>query len=251
VATWIKRVLVHRFERRIAGALPTDAATTKRARTLAAVLGAVGTLVIWLIVGIVALEESGVPVGPLLAAAGIGGIALGFGAQTLVRDLVAGFCILSENQFDVGDEIRVADVEGTVEAITLRTTVLRGLDGSRHVVSNGEIRVSSNRTKVFSRYVLVLPLPYDADLDRAVEVVRAAADELRGDPAFGADILGPLNVLGLDAFGEQRLDVKAYVETKPGRQWAVGRELRRRIKLALDREGIPLAAPTAQGGPAA
>jgi small conductance mechanosensitive channel len=243
--TWIKRILVRRFERRIQGALPSNAATTKRARTLAAVLGTIGTLVIWIVVGIVVMEKAGIPVGPFLAAAGIGGIALGFGAQTLVRDLVSGFCILSENQFDVGDDVRVADVEGTVESISLRSTVLRGLDGARHVVSNGEIRVSSNRTKVFSRYVLVLPLPYDADLDRAVEVARAAAEELRADPGFAPDILGPLNVLGLDAFGEQRLDVKAYIETKPGRQWTVGRELRRRIKLALDREGIPLAPPAA------
>lgn len=243
---WIARRLVRRFERRISGTLPAGSPGLKRAKTLAALLGASATVVIWVVVLMTVLEQAGVPVGPLLAAAGIGGIALGFGAQHLVRDLVAGFCILLENQYDVGDEITAVGVAGTVEAITLRTTVLRSLDGSRHVVANGEIRVSSNRTKVYSRYLFVLPLPYDVDVDRAVAVAREAADELRADRAFALDMLGPLQVLGIDAFGEQSIDVKLYVETRPGRQDVVGRELRRRLKLALDREGIPLPFPPSQ-----
>ena len=237
--TWIARRLVARFERRVGGTLPPGSRGLKRAHTLAALLSASATVVIWVVVLITVLEQTGVPVGPLLAAAGIGGIALGFGAQTLVRDLVAGFCILLENQYDVGDEIVVAGVEGTVEAITLRTTVLRSLDGGRHVVSNGEVRVSNNRTKLYSRYVFVLPLPYDVDVDRAIEVARGAADLMRTETQWATDMLGPLQVLGVDAFSELSVDVKLYVETRPGRQDAVGRELRRRIMQALVREGIP------------
>ncbi|MFN8108657.1 MAG: mechanosensitive ion channel [Thermoleophilia bacterium] len=193
---------------------------------------------IWTVVLISAMQVLGVLVGPLLAAAGIGGFVLGFGAQTLVRDVVAGFNILLEHQHDVGDEVALGDVEGTVEAISLRTTAVRGLDGARHVVANGEVRVSTNRTRLYSRYLLVLPLPYTQDIDAAVEVARAAAAELREDPDLGPDILGDLRVLGVDAFGERSVDVKMYIETRPGRQHAVGRELRRRIKLAMDREGI-------------
>lgn len=243
VITWIARRSVLRFERRVGGAHPTGSPALKRAHTLAALLSATATVVIWVVVLITVLEQAGVPVGPLLAAAGIGGIALGFGAQHLVRDLVAGFCILLENQYDVGDEVVVGGVEGTVEAITLRTTVVRSLDGSRHVVSNGEVRVSSNKTKVYSRYVFVLPLPYDVDTDRAVEVARGAADAMRAEQEWAVDMLGPLQVLGIDAFSEHSVDVKLYVETRPGRQDAVGRELRRRLKLALDEADIPLPFP--------
>jgi len=252
VASWLLRRLVRRGERRMRGTLPRDSPAGKRARTLASVLTALGVVVIWLVVAITALEVAGVPVGPLLAAAGIGGVALGFGAQNLVRDLVAGTFILSENQYDIGDHVVVAGVEGTVEAITLRSTVVRSVDGTRHVVSNGEIRVSSNATRVYSRYVMVVPVPYEADVDRALAVLRATGEELAADPTWAPDVAAPPTVMGVDAFTESRVELKLMVETVPGRQWAVGRELRRRIRLALAAAGVPMVPPPAGGaGPPA
>lgn len=241
LATWLVRIGMGRLERRLGGGRATDPAVAKRARTLTSVLTAAVIVVIWIVALITGLDLAGVPVGPLLAAAGIGGVALGFGAQNVVRDLLAGMFILSEGQYDVGDHVAVAGVEGTVEAITLRSTVLRGLDGARHVVSNGEIRVSSNNTRLYSRYLLRIPLTYDADVERALDIVRRTGGTLCDDPAFRDDVTGPPAVLGVDAFTENRVEITAFVETVPGRQWAVGREFRRRLAVALAEEGVTMA----------
>jgi moderate conductance mechanosensitive channel len=237
------RWLIGRFERRLSVGATHDSETMKRSRTLATVLRASVTVVILVVLALMALEQGGVSVGPLLAAAGIGGVALGFGAQQIVRDIIGGFCILLENQFDVGDQVVVAGVEGTVESISLRTTVVRSVDGARHVISNGLIQASSNLTRAYSRYVFVLPLPYDADVDRAIEVARETTQTMRADPAWAADITGPLVVLGLDEFSENSVDVKLYIETLPGRHSDAGRELRKRLKAALGEAGIPLPFP--------
>lgn len=237
--SWVTARLARRFERRIVGS-PTSEEAARRGRTLAAVLRAAVLIAIWVIVGISVLERLGVPVGPMLAAAGIGGIALGFGARLLVQDLVGGFCILTENQYSVGDEVTLGDVSGTVEAITLRTTVLRGLDGVRHVVSNGDVRTSSNATRSYSRAMLVVPLPYSADVDRAIDIISECGAELTADPDFADRVLGDLVVLGVDAFNQISVDIKAYVQTVPGQQHAVGRELRKRVGNALEAQGIKL-----------
>jgi small-conductance mechanosensitive channel len=242
--TFVVRYIVGRIEHRMAGRFKEGSSGQKRAHTLAGLLRAVILAIVWITAVVMILQLAGVPVAPLLATAGIGGIAIGFGAQSLVRDVVSGFFILLENQYDVGDTIEVANVSGIVEAVGLRTTVLRGADGTRHVVSNGEIRISSNQTRIFSRSVLVLPLPYDVDVDRVIAIASEAGADLRSDPAWGPDILGDIEILGVDAFGAARMDVKLTVETRPGRQWAVGRELRRRIKLRLDRDGISFVAAT-------
>ena len=240
IITMIFRRAVGRLERRLSASPESGTTGQKRAHTLGGILRAGVLVVVWITAVVMVLQEVSVPVAPLIATAGIGGIAIAFGAQTLVRDLVSGFFILLENQYDVGDTVMIATVSGTVEAIGLRSTVLRGVDGTRHVVSNGEIRISSNQTRIFSRSVLVLPLPYDVDVDRAIALATSAGAELRSDPAFGPDIRSDVEVLGVDAFGADRMDIKLTVETRPGRQWVVARELRRRIKLALDREGISL-----------
>jgi small-conductance mechanosensitive channel len=244
----VVRHLIGRLERRMATKFEQGSTGQKRAHTLTGILRSVILVIVWITAAVMILQELGVPVAPLLATAGIVGIAIGFGAQTLVRDVLAGFFILLENQYDVGDTIQVATVSGTVEAVGLRTTVLRGADGTRHVVSNGEIRISSNQTRIFSRSVLVLPLPYDVDVDQALALASAAGADLRSDPAYGPDILGDIEVLGVDAFGADRMDIKLTVETRPGRQWVVGRELRRRIKVLLDREGIKLVSTGAPPG---
>lgn len=236
---------VNRLERRLVdegGAELTEDAQ-QRARTLAGVARSIISVIVLFTAVLVALGEVGVAVGPLLAAAGIVGIVLGFGAQTLIKDWIGGFFILLERQFDVGDWVEVAKVDGTVEEVNLRSTVLRGLDGARHVVSNGEILLSSNHTRGYSRYLFELPVPYDADIDRAIEVLRGVGEELRLDPTFRDLVTGPIEVLGVDRYGVSSVDVKAYVPTTPGQQWRVGRELRRRLKLALDTAGIHILFP--------
>jgi small-conductance mechanosensitive channel len=215
----------------------------KRAQTLGGVLRTALIILVWALASLTALDQVGVDIRPLIAAAGIGGLALGFGAQNLVRDFIAGFFILFEKQYDVGDVVRIVNVAGAVEEVKLRTTVLRDLEGVRHVIPNGEIRVSSNLTKGFSRYVIVLPVPYDADVDVAIDIAREATEVMRQEDDFRDLILAPLEVLGMDNYGESQIDVKVYVETTPGKQWQVGRELRRRIKLAFDKAGISIPFP--------
>lgn len=246
VATRVSLLLVRRLQRRVEGEDAGISDLRRRSKTLASVLRGTVIVVIWTVAVITALDQTGVRVAPILAAAGIGGIAIGFGAQSLVKDVLAGFFVLLENQYDVGDVIRVAGVSGSVESVNLRTTVLRDLDGARHVVPNGQIEVSTNLTKVFSRYLLVLPVPYDVEVDRAVGVLERVSEELRAESPYREAIVAPITVLGVDDFSEQAVDVKAFVETVPGEQWRVGRELRRRLKLALDAEGIEIPYPHRQ-----
>jgi len=235
--------LAARIRSKIDGGEATSTPRAKRAHTLAGIVRMVCVIVIWLVAVFTLLSQAGVAVGPLLAAAGVGGIALGLGAQSLVRDLIAGFFILAEHQFDVGDVIEVAGVSGRVENVGLRTTILRNLDGRRHVVPNGEIRISTNTTKEFSRYMVDLPMPYDEDPERVAAIARAVADRMREEPEYQDLITGPLEVLGVDDFADSAVTLKLYLETPPGHQWAVGREFRRRIKIALEEEGIGIPYP--------
>ncbi|MDX6555508.1 MAG: moderate conductance mechanosensitive channel [Miltoncostaeaceae bacterium] len=243
VITRICLVLVRRFQAHVDAGDNGTSDLHRRSRTLASVLRGVILAVVWTVAAITVLDQAGVQVAPILAAAGIAGLALGFGAQSLVKDILAGFFILMENQYDVGDVIQIAGVSGTVEAVNMRTTVLRSVDGNRHVVPNGEITVSSNQTKVYSRYLFVLPVPYEENVDRAVSVLKEVAAELGDDPEFGPLMTAPLTVLGVDEYGDSSVDVKCYVETIPGEQWKVGRELRKRLKAALDEEGIGIPYP--------
>ena len=251
IATWLLRWLLGRFAARLRGALPEESPAGKRAKTLVSVLGAFGVVVIWLVAFVTALEIGGVPVGPLIATAGIGGVALGFGMQNLVRDYVAGLFVLSENQYDVGDSVKVAGVEGTVEAITLRSTVLRAQDGSRHVVSNGEIRVSTNTTRGYSRCLVSVVLAYDADLDAAIAVTRRVVAGLEADHAGDGSLTGPGTVLGVDAVTPDGPQISCFIETTPGRQFALGRELRRRLLTGFRDAGVsmPPGAPPAASRP--
>jgi small conductance mechanosensitive channel len=214
-----------------------------RARTLGSVAKGSATFLIALVTVLVALEAAGLAIGPILAAAGIAGVALGFGAQTLVKDWIAGFFIVFERQFDLGDYVEVAGFGGTVEEINLRSTVLRSLDGARHVVSNNQIQISSNHTKLYSRYLFVLGVSYDADLERAKDLIAEVGEGMRRDPRFTGSIEGPVTVLGVDNYGDSSVDIKAYVQTTPGEQWRVGRELRQRLKVALDAAGIEIPFP--------
>jgi moderate conductance mechanosensitive channel len=191
------------------------------------------------------LRELGIDIVPMLTGAGIAGVALGFGAQWLVRDVIAGFFLILENQVRVGDVAAINGVGGVVEAINLRTIVLRDGEGAVHVFQNGGINTLANRTKDFSYYVIDVNILYNQDVDRVIDVLRATGKQIEQDPAYRDLILAPLEIYGVDAFLDTKLTIKIRIKTVPLKQWDVGRELRRRILRALEQNQIPLTpAPT-------
>src|SRR5687767_14856926 len=215
----------------------------KRAQTLGATAQRFFSILIWTAAGLMALRELDVDITPVLTGAGIIGIAVGFGAQTLVKDIISGLFLIAEDQVRMGDVVEINGIGGAVEEINLRTIVLRDLEGVVHVISNGEIRTLANKSKDFSYYVIDLGVGYDDDTDLIVEVVREVARELIQDPVYAASILEPLEVLGVDAFKASEVTLRFRIKTLPLRQWEVGRELRRRIKKAFDARGIRIPGP--------
>lgn len=240
VLTQVIVFLARRFARRVEGGTGLPGDLQRRATTLASVVRSGALAVLWTVAVISILGQAGIAVGPILAAAGVAGVALGFGAQNLVRDLLGGFFVLLENHYDVGDVVTLMTVTGTVEAVNLRTTVLRGEDGARHIVPNGEVRLSTNLTKAYSRYLFTIPVPHGADLDRVLALAREVARGMGREEPYRDAITHPLTVLGVDGFDSSGTEIKCYVETQPGEQWRVGRELLRRIKRALDEAGIAI-----------
>ena len=215
----------------------------QRGHTLVAVLQGSGrfVLVIWALFTI--LPELGVNVTPILASVGIAGIALGFGAQSLVKDVISGLFILIENQYSKGDVITVAGISGLVEEVGLRRTVLRDLDGVVHHVPNGEIAVASNLTQEWSRVNMNVSVAYGEDLDKVFEVINRVGHELAADAEFGPLILKAPQVLRVDAFEDSGIAIKILGDTEPIRQWEVMGELRRRLKKTFDEEGIEIPFP--------
>jgi moderate conductance mechanosensitive channel len=220
-----------------------DAEFKKRMETLSSVFRYVLVLGIFVVAFVMIIGELGVEIGPILAAAGIVGIAVGFGAQSLVQDVISGFFILLEDQIRVGDVVQIADKGGLVERINLRMTILRDLSGNVHYVRNGKIQVVTNMTKDFSRYVFDIGVAYREDVDHVMEVVREVDEELRNSPEYGEDILEPIEILGLDRFDDSAVIIRARTKTKPIKQWAVGREFNRRLKKRFDEEGIEIPFP--------
>jgi moderate conductance mechanosensitive channel len=216
----------------------------KRARTLGGVLTNITTFVVLIAAALMVLRELGVDTTPALTGAGIIGVALGFGAQTLVRDLIGGFFLILDNRVRVGDVVAVNNIGGLVEEINLRTTVLRDEEGTVHVVPNGAITTLANRSMNFSYYVVNLPLAYGEDTDRAVAVVKTVADGLQQDDAYKPFILEPLEAIGVDEFEPTAVRLKVRIKTAPLKQWYVGRELRRRINRAFSEQGIEMFSPT-------
>jgi moderate conductance mechanosensitive channel len=236
--------VIVRAEREMAAGSGLDALERrKRAQTLASVLRRGISALIWTVAVLMVLRELDVDITPVLTSAGIVGLAIGFGAQTLVRDVISGFFLIIEDQVRVGDVAIVNTVSGLVEQINLRTIVLRDVEGAVHVIPNGEIKTLSNRTKDYSYYVVSLGIDYDEDTDRVVEAVRAAAAELTADPLHGPNILEPIEVMGVDDFRESSVTMKFRIKTVPLKQWEVGRELRRRIKRVFDARGIRIPFP--------
>jgi small conductance mechanosensitive channel len=215
----------------------------KRAQTISAVLQKFATVVVVLVTGLMLLGELNVNTTPILTSLGVVGVALGFGAQQLVGDLIAGFFNIFENQIRVGDVAVVNGTAGHVQEIRLRTTVLRAFDGTVHVFRNGSINTLSNMTKGYSYYVVDLGVAYKEDIDRVCAVIREVVAEMQTDATYGPSILEPVEVLGVDDFADSAVIIKLRIKTLPIKQWDVGREFRRRLKYRFDREGIEIPFP--------
>ncbi|MFQ5695168.1 MAG: mechanosensitive ion channel family protein [Terriglobia bacterium] len=215
----------------------------KRATTITRLLCMITNVVVIAVATLIVLQEVGVDIRPILTGGAIGGLAVGFGAQNLVRDIISGFFLILENQVRVGDVAIINGKGGLVEKISMRTITLRGLDGTVHVIPNGAIAELSNMTKDFSYYVIDMGVAYKEDTDQVTEVLKQVGAELQRDPAFADKILGPLEILGVDAFADSAVIIKIRIKTLPIQQWTVGRELRRRIKKAFDERGIEIPFP--------
>ncbi len=218
-------------------------ATQQRVATLIGVLRTIALVGLWSVVVIVSLDQIGLNVTPILAGAGIVGLAVGFGAQNLVRDVISGFFMVLENQVRVGDVAIVNGTGGLVEAITFRTILLRDLSGVVHVFPNGTVSTLANMSKEWSAYLMDIGVAYKEDTDHVVAVMRRVAEELRQDPVLGPLILEPIEIFGVDNFADSAVIIKARLKTRPIQQWTVGREYRRRLKKAFDAEGIEFPSP--------
>jgi small-conductance mechanosensitive channel len=240
----ITHVIVQRFEFEVAQGSGLDALErAKRVRTLGAVVSKVLTSLIAGVALLMILRLVGLDITPVLTGAGIIGLAVGFGAQTLVRDIITGFFLLLENQVRVGDIAAINGTGGFVEQINLRTIVLRDAEGVVHVFPNGSITTLANRTKDFSFYMIDLGVSYREDTDHVIAVLREVGAEMQADDRFGPSILEPVEIWGVDAFADSAVMIKLRIKTVPLKQWEVGRELRRRIKKAFDARGIEIPFP--------
>jgi small conductance mechanosensitive channel len=228
----------------------TALATSKRIKTLSSVIWTLSIGLLWFIVALVVLSQIGVNIGPILAGAGVVGLAVGFGAQHLVRDLVSGCFLLIENQIRVGDIAIINNTTGIIEAITFRTVILRDQAGVVHVFPNGTINTLANATMDWSAAVIDVTLPFRVDTDRVIEIMRRIGAEMKAEKEFAGVILEPLEVFGIENFTETTVAIKARFKTQPAEQYFVSREFRRRLKYALHAAGL-LDNPPAPAAPSA
>jgi small conductance mechanosensitive channel len=217
-----------------------DSVTTlreKRGRTISQLLRSVGRMGVVSIAVLLTFNVF-INIAPILAGAGILGLAISFGAQSLVRDIISGFFILMENQFAVGDVIEAAGKSGVVERMTLRVAVLRDLDGTMHVIPNGELKVVSNKTRGWSRAVVDIAVPYTEDVDRILSIVRDESAQFSTDKSWGLQLDGPVEVLGIEELRDNSVVIRSLLKTQPGSQWNVAREFRRRLINRFAREAV-------------
>jgi small conductance mechanosensitive channel len=244
VAIRIGSAAARRFEREMSVGTGLDVIErTKRARTLGRLIQKTLSVTVTIIAALMVLRELGIDITPALTGAGIAGLAIGFGAQTLVRDVISGFFIILEDQIRVGDSAVVNGQGGLVEEVNLRTMVLRDEQGAVHVFPNGEVKTLANMSKDFAYYVITVGVGYDEDPDRVAGAMKEAGAELMADPDFQPHILSPLEVYGVDAFENDRMTVKGRIKTVPQKQWPVGRELRRRMARLFRERGIEIPIP--------
>ncbi|MFB6343370.1 mechanosensitive ion channel family protein [Saccharicrinis sp. FJH62] len=215
----------------------------KRLNTLMGILRKGASVIIWAVFIMIFLKKINIDIGPILAGAGILGLAVGFGAQELVRDFLSGFFILLENQIRTGDVAILNGTGGLVEKIELRTITLRDMAGVVHVFQNGKINSLSNMTKEWSAMVFDIGVAYKEDLNQVMKIMKEVAEDLKNDKEFEDKILEPMEIFGLDSFGDSALVVKGRIKTKPIQQWTVGREYRKRLKEAFDTQNIEIPFP--------
>jgi small conductance mechanosensitive channel len=216
---------------------------TKRAQTLGTLLQNALVVVVVAIAGLTILDELGVDTTAALTISSVFGVAVGFGAQTLVRDVISGFFLILEDQVRVGDVAVVNGQGGLVESVNLRTIVLRDDEGTVHVFPNGEVKTLANKSKDFAYYVITVNVSYDEDPDRAIAAIKEAGDSVLTSPGLRVHILEPVEIYGVDAFEQQCMIIKARIKTVPMKQWVVGRELRKQVAHTLREHGIQLAVP--------
>jgi len=246
ILTWIAIRILKKLSGRLIQLVAQqkdDGEFQKRTQTLGAMVRYVLLFAIVAVAAMIVLKELGIDIGPILAAAGIVGLAVGFGAQSLVKDIISGFFILLEDQIRVGDVVNIGDKAGLVEKVSLRTTVLRDLAGNVHYVPNGHINVVTNMTKDYSRYVFDIGIAYREDVDEVIKVIKGIDEELRNDPEFKDDILEPIEIFGLDQFAASAVIIKARTTTLPIKQWKIGREFNRRLKKRFDELKIEIPFP--------
>jgi moderate conductance mechanosensitive channel len=218
-------------------------ARARQVKTMAGVIGSVGNFAIFFIASLEILSQLGFNLGPLLASAGIVGLAIGFGAQTLVKDVINGFFILLENQYDIGDSVRAAGVKGNVEDMSLRRTVLRDDDGTVHTIPNSEIKLVSNMTRDWSQVLLRVTTAYTEPSERISELLQQVSDAIAADSEFASDFVVAPRVLGIERVANGEVDYLLVARTRPGRQFDVSRELRRRIKQVFEQNKIQTGLP--------
>lgn len=216
----------------------------QRIKTLTTILRDAGLALIAAIAAVMILSELGINVAPLIAGASIAGLAIGFGAQTLVKDIISGFFILLENQFTIGDVISVGGISGGVEKMTLRATFVRDLQGTLHVIPNGEIRILSNKTKGWARAMVDVGVAYKEDIERVLATLERVGQEMSQDEGYHPLLLEQPTVSGVEELGDSAMTLRIMVKTQPGKQWEVSRELRKRIKETFEEEGIEMPYPT-------
>jgi moderate conductance mechanosensitive channel len=218
---------------------------SQQVRTVAGVVRSVGVFLIVFLTGMYVLKEAfKIDIEPLLASAGIAGLAIGFGAQTLVKDVINGFFILAENQFEIGDTIKAAGVGGAVEEITMRRTLLRDGDGTLHIIPNSAINIVSNATRDWSQVNMHVAVDYSENSDRVVELLKQVAEAFYNDPTFKQDVVAEPQVHGIERVRGKEVDYLMTVKVRPGKQYGVARELRRRIKACFEQNQIKAGAPT-------
>ena len=245
VLIWIVRRLIKQWHRRVVSRLARSDAHDEREKaqrfeTLSGVVMVVVAVAVWFTVILTIMGIWGIPLAPFLAVGTTIGIAVGFGAQDVVRDVIAGFLILLEDQYSVGDVVTIAGAGGSVEKIRLRTTVLRDLDGNVHHVPNGQIRVASNMTSAFARYVADISISYDADIDAAMDVISNTALEMADEPQWSAAFLEEPEMLGVNELGDSSVTIRLVLTVVTEQRWAVKREYLKRVKNALDAAGIEI-----------
>jgi small-conductance mechanosensitive channel len=220
-----------------------DEESEKRAKTLTSVIQNFLVILIIVVASITIIGQLGIEIAPLLATAGIAGVAIGFAGQSLIKDVINGFFLLLWDQVRVGDVVQISDKSGVVEMINLKMTVLRDLAGNVHYIPNGNIDVVTNMTKDYSCYVFDIGVAYHEDVDEVIDIIKKVDGELRADPDFGEDILEPIEILGLDKFADSAVIIKARTKTKPIKQWRTAREFNKRLKKTFDEKDIEIPFP--------